>query len=92
MRIAMFCWETLHSVAVGGVAAHVTEFAAALQRKGHDVHFSRDRVMARAASGGNRGLRNGASAFWSAAVLCRFHIKPPSCEFVAWITDPILRI
>jgi len=38
MRIAMFSWETLHSVAVGGVAAHVTELAAALQRKGHHVH------------------------------------------------------
>src|ERR1043166_4048042 len=38
MRIAMFSWETLHSTAVGGVAAHVTELAAALQRKGYDVH------------------------------------------------------
>src|SRR6266513_2211241 len=38
MRIAMFSWETLHSVAVGGIAAHVTELAAALHRKGHDVH------------------------------------------------------
>lgn len=38
MRIAMFSWETLHSVSVGGVASHVTELAAALQRHGHDVH------------------------------------------------------
>jgi glycosyltransferase involved in cell wall biosynthesis len=38
MRIAMFSWETLHSSAVGGIAAHVTELAAALQRRGHDVH------------------------------------------------------
>jgi glycosyltransferase involved in cell wall biosynthesis len=38
MRIAMFSWETLHSVAVGGVASHVTELAAALQRQGHQVH------------------------------------------------------
>lgn len=38
MRIAMFSWETLHSIAVGGVAAHVTELAAALERCGHDVH------------------------------------------------------
>jgi len=38
MRIAMFSWETLHSIAVGGVAAHVTELAAALQRRGEDVH------------------------------------------------------
>ena len=32
MRIAMFSWETLHSVAVGGVAAHVTELAADVLR------------------------------------------------------------
>lgn len=38
MRIALFSWESLHSVAVGGVAAHVTELAAALQRRGHEVH------------------------------------------------------
>src|SRR5438067_1416649 len=38
MRIAMFSWETLHSRAIGGVAAHVTELAAALQRRGHGVH------------------------------------------------------
>ena len=38
MRIAMFSWETLHSHAVGGIAAHVTELAAALERRGHEVH------------------------------------------------------
>jgi glycosyltransferase involved in cell wall biosynthesis len=38
MRIAMLSWESLHSIAVGGVAAHVTELAAALERKGHQVH------------------------------------------------------
>lgn len=38
MRIAMLSWESLHSVAVGGVVAHVTELAAALARIGHDVH------------------------------------------------------
>jgi len=38
MRVAMFSWETLHSSAVGGVAAHVTELAAALERRGHEVH------------------------------------------------------
>jgi|GEM_PF-76141 len=38
MRIAMVSWESLHSFAVGGVAAHVTELAAALERRGHDVH------------------------------------------------------
>ena len=38
MRIAFFAWESLHSVAVGGCARHVTELAAALQRRGHEVH------------------------------------------------------
>ncbi|HUC85015.1 MAG TPA: glycosyltransferase family 4 protein [Candidatus Acidoferrales bacterium] len=38
MKIAMFSWETLHSQAIGGVAAHVTELAAALERRGHEVH------------------------------------------------------
>ena len=38
MKIAMFSWETLHSQAVGGIAAHVTELAAALERRGHEVH------------------------------------------------------
>jgi len=38
MRIAFFSWESLHSIPVGGCAVHVTELAAALQRKGHEVH------------------------------------------------------
>ncbi len=38
MRIAMFSWETLHSLAIGGVACHVTELAAALERCGQEVH------------------------------------------------------
>jgi len=38
MRVAMLSWESLHSIAVGGVAAHVTELAAALERQGHEVH------------------------------------------------------
>ena len=38
MKIAMFSWESLHSHACGGVAAHVTELAAALERRGHEVH------------------------------------------------------
>lgn len=38
MRIAMLSWESLHSIAVGGVGVHVTELAAALERKGHEVH------------------------------------------------------
>jgi glycosyltransferase involved in cell wall biosynthesis len=44
MKIAHFAWETLHSISVGGVAVHVTELAAAQQRKGHEVHvFTRMR-------------------------------------------------
>jgi glycosyltransferase involved in cell wall biosynthesis len=39
MRIAMFTWETLHSMPVGGVATHVTELGAALERRGHEVHI-----------------------------------------------------
>ena len=38
MRIALLSWETLHSISVGGVGVHVTELAAALERKGNDVH------------------------------------------------------
>jgi glycosyltransferase involved in cell wall biosynthesis len=44
MRIAHLAWESLHSVSIGGVAVHATELAAALQRKGHEVHvFTRMR-------------------------------------------------
>ena len=39
MKIALFSWETLHSIAVGGVGVHVTELAAALDRRGHEVHI-----------------------------------------------------
>lgn len=38
MKIALVSWESLHSIPVGGVAVHVTELAAALERKGHEVH------------------------------------------------------
>jgi len=38
MRIALFSWESMHSISVGGVAFHVTELASALERKGHEVH------------------------------------------------------
>lgn len=38
MKIAFFAWESLHTVAVGAVASHVTELAAALERRGHEVH------------------------------------------------------
>lgn len=37
-KIAMFSWESLHSIAVGGVAPHLTELAAGLERRGHEVH------------------------------------------------------
>eukprot|EP00184_Porphyridium_aerugineum_P005334 CAMPEP_0184700954 /NCGR_PEP_ID=MMETSP0313-20130426/17270_1 /TAXON_ID=2792 /ORGANISM="Porphyridium aerugineum, Strain SAG 1380-2" /LENGTH=473 /DNA_ID=CAMNT_0027160835 /DNA_START=236 /DNA_END=1657 /DNA_ORIENTATION=- len=37
-KIAMFAWESLHSIAVGGVAPHLTELAAGLDRRGHEVH------------------------------------------------------
>jgi len=44
MKIALLAWESLHSIPVGGVAVHVTEVAAALERKGHEVHvFTRRR-------------------------------------------------
>ncbi len=39
MRIALFSWESVHSISVGGVAFHVTELACALERKGHEVHI-----------------------------------------------------
>ncbi len=38
MRIALLSWESLHSIPVGGVASHVSELAAALQRLGNEVH------------------------------------------------------
>lgn len=38
LKIAMFAWESLHSIAVGGVAPHLTELAAGLERRGHEVH------------------------------------------------------
>ena len=38
MRIAVLSWESLHSIAIGGVASHVTELAAALARHGQEVH------------------------------------------------------
>ncbi len=38
MKIALFSWETTHSIHVGGVAVHVTELASALKNKNHEVH------------------------------------------------------
>eukprot|EP00188_Purpureofilum_apyrenoidigerum_P002862 Plantae.Rhodophyta-Purpureofilum_apyrenoidigerum.ctg2914.p1 GENE.Plantae.Rhodophyta-Purpureofilum_apyrenoidigerum.ctg2914~~Plantae.Rhodophyta-Purpureofilum_apyrenoidigerum.ctg2914.p1 ORF type:complete len:559 (+),score=97.87 Plantae.Rhodophyta-Purpureofilum_apyrenoidigerum.ctg2914:165-1679(+) len=37
-KIAMFAWESLHSIAVGGVAPHLTNLAAGHERRGHEVH------------------------------------------------------
>lgn len=39
MRIAMLSWESLHSIPVGGLAAHVTELSETLQVLGHEVHL-----------------------------------------------------
>jgi len=39
LKIAMLSWETLHTIAVGGVAPHVTELAGALNGAGHEVHI-----------------------------------------------------
>ena len=38
LRIALLSWESLHSISIGGIGAHVTQLAAALERQGHDVH------------------------------------------------------
>jgi glycosyltransferase involved in cell wall biosynthesis len=48
MRIAILSWESLHSIAIGGVAAHVTELAAALARKGHQIHVFTRRAFGQA--------------------------------------------
>ena len=39
MRIGLFSWESLQSIAVGGVAVHVTELSSALANLGHEVHI-----------------------------------------------------
>lgn len=38
MRIALFAWESLHSIFMGGLGVHVTELAAGLERRGHEMH------------------------------------------------------
>jgi glycosyltransferase involved in cell wall biosynthesis len=38
MRVAMLSSESLHSISSGGLGVHVTELAAGLQRRGHDMH------------------------------------------------------
>merc|ERR1719217_1779628 len=37
--IALLSWETLHTIAAGGVAPHVTELGAELHKLGHEVHI-----------------------------------------------------
>jgi glycogen synthase len=39
MKIGIVSWESLHSIAAGGVAAHVTALARALVRGGDEVHL-----------------------------------------------------
>lgn len=39
MKIAMLAWESMHSIAVGGIAPHVTELAQALTARDHEVHI-----------------------------------------------------
>lgn len=38
MRVAMLSSESLHSISSGGLGVHVTELAAGLQRRGHEMH------------------------------------------------------
>jgi glycosyltransferase involved in cell wall biosynthesis len=45
MKIAILAWESLHSIAVGGVAVHASELAKALARKGHQLHFFTRRMQ-----------------------------------------------
>jgi len=39
LKIAFFCWESLHAVRVGGLAPAATCLAEALARRGHEIHF-----------------------------------------------------
>jgi glycosyltransferase involved in cell wall biosynthesis len=39
LRIAFFCWESLYSVRVGGLAAATTNLAESLVKQQHEVHF-----------------------------------------------------
>lgn len=38
MRIAVFAWESLHSISLGGLGVHATELSAGLERRGHEIH------------------------------------------------------
>jgi glycosyltransferase involved in cell wall biosynthesis len=49
MRIAILAWESLHSVAVGGMAAHTSELASELAVKGHQLHFFTRRMPGQSA-------------------------------------------
>ena len=39
MRIALFAWDSLDSIFVGGAGVHVSELARALAVLGHEVHL-----------------------------------------------------
>ncbi len=39
MKIALFSWEARYGIEIGGVAAHVSDLAAALAALGHEVHL-----------------------------------------------------
>jgi glycosyltransferase involved in cell wall biosynthesis len=39
LKIAMFSWESLHSIKVGGLASVVSELSEAIVTQGHDVHI-----------------------------------------------------
>jgi glycosyltransferase involved in cell wall biosynthesis len=55
LKIAMFSWETLHSINVGGMARAVSELSRALAKEGHEVH-----VFTRLGGGqGDYDLREG---------------------------------
>lgn len=49
MRIAILAWESLHSIAVGGVAAHTSELASTLAGKGHQLHIFTRRMPGQSA-------------------------------------------
>lgn len=38
MKIALLSWESIYSIQVGGIAAHVSELAKALHDQNHEVH------------------------------------------------------
>lgn len=54
LRIAMFSWESLHAMKVGGIAPHVSELSEALVARGHEVH-----VFTRAGGYGPYDVVNG---------------------------------